>query len=208
MEISLERIADLLVDPREDLDFEVKNWLDLENSNKDKATFAKAVLAISNHGGGFIALGLLETDERIVEAEGRPATLDGYSQNLINAIVHNYCDPPFHCAVHIVPNPTGALFPIVIVPGQHRVPIRARRAGPNGNIVANNAIYVRKPGPRSETPHSAQDWDDLLARCLRNRRDEMFDQIRDLIYGAVPQIEQPAMPARLDEWIRIGIERW
>ena len=207
-EISRERLADLLVDPREDLDFEVKNWLDLQGSNEDKATFAKAVLALANHGGGFVVLGLLETEKGIVEADCRPATLDGFNQDLINGIVQNYCDPTFHCAVHFVPNPDGALFPVVIVPGGHRVPVRARRAGPNENIVQNNAIYIRKPGPRSETSQSAQDWDALLARCLRNRRDEMYDQIRDLITGAVPQVEQPAEPAQLDEWIRTSFERW
>ncbi|WP_319243987.1 hypothetical protein [uncultured Propionivibrio sp.] len=208
MTISRERLADLLVEPREDLDCEVKNWLDLRASNDDKATFAKAVLALANHGGGFIALGLVETDAGIVEAEDRPVTLDGYNQDLVNGIVQNYCDPPFHCAVHIVANPVGAVFPIVIVPGGHRVPIRARRAGPNGNTVQNNAIYIRKPGPRSETPQSAQDWDDLLGRCLRNRRDEMFDQIRDLITGAVPQAAPPPEPVRLDEWIRSARGRW
>jgi hypothetical protein len=208
MAINPERLVDLLVDPQENLGFEIKNWLDLKTSNEDKATFAKAVLAISNHGGGFIALGLIETEQAVVEAEGRPATLDGYSQDLINGIVQNYCDPPFHCAVHVVPNPTGALFPIVIVPGGHRVPIRARRAGPNGNIVTNNMIYIRKAGPRSEAPQSAQDWDNLLARCLQNRRDEMYDQIRDLITGAVPQIEQAVEPARLDLWIEESFSRW
>lgn len=207
-DFSRRRLADLLVDPRENLEFEVKNWLDLQGSNEDKATLAKAVLALANHGGGFVALGLLETDAGIVEAEGRPATLDGYSQDLINGIVQNYCDPQFHCAVHVVANPNGVLFPVVIVPGGHRVPVRARRAGPHGNIVQNNAIYVRKPGPRSETPQSAQDWDGLLARCLRNRRDEMFDQIRDLITGAVPQVEQRVEPARLDEWIAASFDRW
>jgi predicted HTH transcriptional regulator len=70
IEITNERLSDLLVDPRERLDFEVKNWLDLQVSNEDKATFAKAVLALANHGGGFIALGLVETDNGIIEAEG------------------------------------------------------------------------------------------------------------------------------------------
>ena len=163
---------------------------------------------MANHGGGYVALGLSETGSGVVEAEGRPATLDSYNQDLINGIVQNYCDPPFHCAVCLVPNPDELLYPVVVVPGRHRVPVRARRAGPHGNIVQNNAIYIRKPGPRSETPQSAQDWDDLLAKCLRNRRDEMFDQIRDLITGAVPQIEQPREPARLDDWIRAGFERW
>lgn len=208
MAFSLERLADLLVDPREDLGCEVKNWLDLQGSNDDKATFAKAALALANHGGGFIILGLVETDTGIVEAQGRPATLDRYSQDQINGIVQNYSDPPFHCSVHIVSNHAGAAFPIVIVPGGHRVPIRGRRAGPNGNIVQSNAIYIRKPGPRSETPQSAQDWDDLLARCLRNRRDEMFDQIRDLIAGAVPKKEQSPEPVRLDEWVMSSRARW
>lgn len=208
MAISRERLQDLLVDPREDLDFELKNWLDLRNSNDDKATFAKAVLALANHGGGFIALGLTEGDAGVEEAGGRPATFDGYSQDIVNGIVQNYSDPPFHCAVHLVENPAGAIFPIVIVPGDHRVPVRARRAGPNGNTVQNNAIYIRKPGPRSEMPQSAQDWDDLLARCLRNRRADMFDQIRDLIIGAVPQAEQPPEANRLDAWIAQSRQRW
>ena len=208
MAISRERLADLLIDPREDLDCEVKNWLDLSNSNDDKATFAKAALALANHGGGFIILGLVETDARMAEAEGRPATLDAYGQDLINGIVQNYCDPPFHCAVHIVANPAAAMFPVVVIPGGHRVPVRARRAGPNGNTVQNHAIYIRKSGPRSETPQSAQDWDELLARCLRNRRDDMFDQIRDLITGAVPQAPQPIRPARLDEWGAASRARW
>jgi len=207
-EISRERLSDLLVDPREDLDFEVKNWLDLQSSNDDKATFAKAVLALANHGGGFIALGLVETDLGIVEAEARPPTLDRYSQDLINGIVQNYCDPSFHCAVHITASPDETLFPIVVVPGGHRVPIRARRAGPHGNTVLNNAIYIRKPGPRSETPQNSQDWDCLLSRCLRNRRDEMFDQIRDLITGAVPQIKRDEEPARLEKWIHASFDRW
>lgn len=207
-EISRERLNDLLVDPREDLGFEVKNWLDLQGSNEDKATLAKAVLAITNHGGGFIALGLVETPEGIMEAEGRPMVLTGYGQDLINGIVQNYCDPPFHCAVHLVPNPRGALFPIVVVPGGHRIPVRAKRAGPNGNTVSNNAIYIRKPGPRSETPQSAQDWDELLGRCLQNRRDEMFDQIRSLITGAVPQVEREAPPERFHQFIDAGFERW
>jgi len=208
MQVSHERLADLLVEPREDLDCEIKNWLDLQGSNEHKATFAKAVIALANHGGGFIILGLVETDTGAVEAEGRPAAFNGYTQDLINGIVQTYCDPPFHCAVHIVPNQAGEIYPIVVVPGGHRVPIRARRAGPNGNIIQNNSIYLRKPGPRSETPQSAQEWDDLLARCLRNRRDDMFDQIRDLIAGAVPQIEQPPSQDRLDLWIQLSRTRW
>lgn len=208
MDISRERLADLLVDPHESLDCEIKNWLNLKDSNDDKATFAKAVLALANHGGGFVVLGLIEGDAGFLEAEGRPATLNMYNQDAINGIMQGYCDPHFHCSVHHVTSPADAIFPVVVVPGGHKVPIRAKRSGPNGNTVHDNAIYIRKPGPRSEIPQKSQEWDELLARCLRNRRDEMFDQIRDLITGAVPLIEQPVSPAPLDEWMRASRQRW
>jgi hypothetical protein len=208
MAIDPQRLGDLLVVPREDLDCEIKSWLNLADCGDDKATFAKAVIALANHGGGFIIFGLVETETGFVEAEGRPATLDRYSQDLLNGIVHNYCDPALHCAVQLVVAPSGALHPVVAVPGGHRVPVRAKRAGPNGNTVLNNAIYVRKPGPRSEIPMSAQDWDALLARCLLNRRDEMFDQIRDLISGAVPQVAPMPVPDRLKDWMARSRTRW
>lgn len=208
IQYSPERLADLLIDPREDLDLEIKNWLDLRESNEAKATFAKAALALANHGGGFIIIGLTETAAGCVEAEGRPATLGGYSQDVVNGIVQSYADPAFHCAVHMVAGQDARLFPIIVVPGDHRSPVRAKRAGPHGQIVENNAIYVRKPGPRSEVPTSSQDWDGLLARCLANRRDDMLDQIRDLITGAVPAVAQPPEAARLDAWIEQCLARW
>lgn len=203
-----ERLADLLIDPHEDLDRKIKNWLDLREDNDAKATLAKAALAIANHGGGFIILGLTETEHGYVEAAGRPATLNGYNQDIINGIIQSYADPPFHCAVHIVAQQDGQHFPVVAVQGDHRSPIRAKRAGPNGNIVQNNAIYIRKAGPRSETPTSGQDWDAVLARCLVNRRNEMFDQIRDLISGAVPTAPPPSVSTRLGQWIEQCLARW
>ena len=169
---------------------------------------AKALSALANHGGGFVILGLSESENGYVEAEDRPPNLDGYNQDLLNGIVQNYCDPPFHCAVHFVLGPSGDFFPVVIVPGGHRVPVRARRDAPSRNTVQTHAIYVRKPGPRSETPQNSREWDELLARCMNNRRDEMFDQIRDLITGAVPQVDQNEEDTRLHEWTVACMDRW
>ena len=206
--VTPERLADLLVDPREDLDLEAKNWLDLKDNKHDKAIFAKSALALANHGGGFIVLGLEECGEGLVEAADRPVTLERYDQDLINGIVRHYCDPPFHCSVHLVPSPKGAKFPIVKVPGGHRVPVSARRAGPGEKTVQLNVIYIRKPGPRSEPPKSGQEWDSLLSRCLANRRDEMLGYIRSLLIGATPQIKPIAADEGLKQWIAASFDRW
>jgi hypothetical protein len=205
---TVDRLSEILVEPREGLDVEVKNWLDLRSNEEDKANFAKAALALANHGGGIIIFGMTETSDGMVPAAGRPATLDSYGVDLLNGIIHNYADPAFHCAVHLRPGSDGALYPMVVVPGGHRVPVRSKRGGPNGQIVKDNNIYVRRPGPRSETPQTAQDWDALFARCLSHRRDEMFDQIRALITGAVPTATLPSAPDKLVQWIADSRARW
>ena len=99
------RLADLLLDPREALDLEIKGWLDLAHDEDHKATLAKALLALANHGGGRVVIGLRETDAGYSAASERPFTLDAYSQDSINGIVHKYAEPAFHCSVHYVKHP-------------------------------------------------------------------------------------------------------
>ena len=206
-EINRARLADLLVDPQEDLNCEFKNWLDFQKTH-DKAVLAKAALALANHGGGFIVLGFEESDGVLVEAQNRPEALDQYSQDRINGIIQRYCDPHFHCAVNQVENSDNAVFPVITIPGGHRVPVRACRGSPDGKTVQINAIYVRKSGPCSECPNSAQDWDDLLARCLRNRRDELLDHMRDLLDGVVPQASLLEEQGCLEKWSEESFQRW
>jgi hypothetical protein len=71
-----------------------------------------------------------------------------------------------------------------------------------------HAIYIRRPGPKSEIPQSAQEWDDLLARCLAARRDELLARVRDLLSGAVAPPPGPPRPALLNRWVEQCLARW
>ena len=193
------RLEGLLRDPREALDVEIKVWLDLASNGDHKAKLAKALLALANHGGGFVIIGFEETDAGFTTAPGQPVSL---SQDVVNGIVHNYAEPAFHCAVHHVPHPTsGVVHPIIGVPGGHRVPIRAKRSGPNNRIVQQHTIYIRRPGPRSEHPLAGREWDELFAKCLRGRRDELLDHIRDLLSGRPSSEGNQTEISRLERWV-------
>lgn len=195
------RLADLLLDARETLDVEIKGWLDLANSEEHKALLAKALLALANSGGGFVILGFEERDTGAAPASGRPPTLDAYSQDLINAIVQNYAEPAFHCSVHHVQHPVSGVHPVIGVPGGHRVPIRAKRSGPNNQIVQQHIVYIRRPGPRSEQPLTGREWDELFARCLDARRDELLERIRDLLTGKPSSEDYRKEASQLDTWL-------
>ncbi len=180
------RLSDLLRAPRESLDLEIKGWLDLSDSSH-RADLGKALLALANHGGGYVIVGYSEVDGGWVVDASRPNDLEAYSQDAINGIVQKFADPVFHCDVHLVPHPSSnELFPIVSVPGGHRFPIRSRRSGPNEQHIISDRYYIRRPGPKSEPPQSGQEWDDLMRRCVLNTKEDLVESIRNVISGISP----------------------
>ena len=64
------------------------------------------------------------------------------------------------------------------------------------------------PGPRSEPPQNQHEWDDLLSRCLRNRRHELIDTIRDMLMGTIVEEEPTRYDEDLDRWIADCFSRW
>lgn len=124
-----------------------------------------------------------------------------------------YAEPPFQCKFHLVPHPqTADAFPIIEVPGNHKVPIRAKREGPNGEHIQRNTYYVRRQGPKSESPQRADEWDALIGRCVRNAREDLVSHIRNLVYGIVPTPEEPAEKEKESEkikrWVSESRKRW
>lgn len=76
MQINNTYLDELINEPRETLDVEVKTWLDLSNPDH-RAIIAKEIIALANHGGGFLVIGFDErTDGSFSPSSGRPTTLD------------------------------------------------------------------------------------------------------------------------------------
>ena len=191
---SIEELQPLITEPREDLAYEYKDWLDL-TSKEHKATLAKAAIALANHGGGFIVIGFAE-QEQTLESRPRPEGILEITQDSVNAIIRRYADPEFHCELHNVPHPdTGVSHPVVIIPSTLTVPVMSRRDY-QGEI-AQNSCYVRKPGPRSEQPQTAEEWRTLINRCVRANQDELLEAIRSIVTGRVET--QDSIPNALDD---------
>ena len=135
-----------VVSPVEDLDAEYKDWLDLR-TNAAKATLAKAVIALVNHGGGVIVLGFEELPTGW-KPRHRPAGIPDVTQDDINSAVRRYAEPQIHCQLYYVPHPdVGSIHPVIRAPGGH-VPVMSKRDQTEGGL-GQHRVYVRKPGPRS-----------------------------------------------------------
>lgn len=203
-------LGELLSRPREALDIEIKSWLDLSDNNQ-RALLAKAIIAIANHGGGYVVIGLQESNEgQFSPAPNRPADLSLFKPDNIQSTIDKFVDPPIQCSVQHVEHPDGhGLHPIVLVPGGHRTPIRGKVASPDGKF-EQDRVYIRRPGPKSEQPQSSAEWDRLFEQCIRARKEELLDGIRDLLGGRETNKQSPRARSidKLDAYKKESERRW
>lgn len=178
-----DELQELLRVPREDLDIELKRWMD-PLDKVVQAKFAKELIALQNHGGGYLVIGFRDEHPPVADPD-RPASLEQFSTDLFNNILKKYAEPSFHCTSHVVAHPvTGELYPVVSVPGGSRVPVRCKADGPDGGkSIKLDTYYTRRPGPESSPPQSGAEWDALLQRCLLNRKDELLVSLSSLLGG-------------------------
>ena len=195
----------LVEEPMERLEVEYKEWLNLEDP-RHRAVLAKAAIALANHGGGYIVIGMVE-DGATFRSEPPPAELPEITQDRVNNAVHRFAEPAFHCGMRVVTRgDNGVQHPVIIVPGGMLVPVMSRRdQGP----LRQYACYIRKPGPRSEEPNNAAEWRDLFNRCIRANRDEMLDAIRTIIEGRAQTVgSAPSIVQGLRDYCVSSRNRW
>ncbi len=203
------RIEDLMpfvIEPREAIDVEYKTWLDL-TVNDQKAIIAKAVMALANHGGGYVVIGFDEEGGNLLSRPRQP-NIPEITQDVINAAIRRFVTPEFHCDVHIVPHPqTQVTHPVVVVPGGLAEPAMSRRD--SGNTLAQNRVYIRKPGPRSEEPNTREEWRALFRRCIQAGREDLLEAIRSIVTGRA-EVERPRVDAteELRRFCEAGGARW
>lgn len=131
---TIDELLTFVVEAREDLDAEYKGWLNL-NEVKHKAVLAKAAIAIANHGGGYIIIGMRDKREQLI-SESRPDEIPAITQDTVNAAIQRFATPEFHCEVYAVRHPeTLADHSVIVVPGGMTEPVMSKRDGRVANVV-------------------------------------------------------------------------
>ena len=194
-----------ILNPTEDLDAEYKGWLDL-HKEPDRANLAKAVIALANHGGGVIVLGFEELPTGLV-ARPKPTEIPDVTQDDINAAVSRYATPQLHCRLHLVEHPdVSSVHPVIRVPGGD-VPVLSKRDQSDTGL-GQHKVYIRKPGPKSEEPQTAEEWRKLLDRCVMARREDMLDSIRGIVLGRVEPSRSDHTSVELEDFMNSSRECW
>ena len=176
----------LLTSPGERQDVEYKSSIPFDDNTAFGLRLVKHILGMANIGGGWIVIGY-EDDTLLVDHNHSQEIAATYDTTRLSAAVDKYIhgDRDIRLTVFMEIHPETRLpHPIIRVQGLERTPFicRSTKAAPDSNqpILQTGKVYIRRPGAATSDIQTPSEWEDLLRRCISQRRDEFLSEFVDL----------------------------
>lgn len=178
-------LKNLLNNPREALDLELKQWID-PTSNEGRAKIVRACLALWNNNGGRLLIGF--RDDGTPDVDNAPADVHAvhamFGGEKLQVLVSRYAAQAIAIKVQFVTDVGGQTHPVVTIPPGMRTPVAAKADLPGGSdklLIKDNAVYVRtfdSNGRVSSAEARRGDWDRLIRICFDNREADIGGFVR------------------------------
>jgi hypothetical protein len=181
-------LQDLIENPAERLDVELKDWIDIANDRVARAKIARHLAALANHGGGYLVFGF---DDSRTANPSLPFPLNTFERDNISSIVQTYLTPTFQCEVYLVSSRTGTTHPVVWVPSHGAIPVCSKADGPQDQNGRPQGIkmathYIRAPGPQSVPITAPEQWAPIIRRCIVYERTTLVGMFDSLLRAPSP----------------------
>jgi hypothetical protein len=190
MEIDSSRVQDLVNRPNESLSVELKRWIDpasLEGMSK----IVRTVLALRNHGGGYLIVGFdNETLQPDVE-NMLPDVQSAFHIDKIQGLISRFSSESFEIAIEF-PEREGKVYPVIVVPPGVKTPVASKSDIRNGDtkLVSTDDVYVRSlraNNTPSTTKARWKDWPTIVEVCFDNREADIGRFLRRHLSGLNPE---------------------
>jgi hypothetical protein len=179
----------LLTHPSELQDVDYKSSIKFSNDDHYSLKLIQQIQGMANAGGGWLVIGFVQSSDQnwIPDPNHSSNICPSYdptklSQQVDTSIARGQ---QIHLKVHYEVHPLTKLqYPIIQIEGFERLPYICRSkkiATDSGKLVLEQgAVYLRRPGAETAPVSTPQDWELLVNRCVRMRRDEFISEFRDL----------------------------
>ena len=176
----------LLTSPGERQDVEYKSAIPFDDNTVFGLRLVKHILGMANVGGGWIVIGYKDGPLQVDHNNSQEIAAT-YDTTRLSAAVDKYIhgDQPIRLTVFMEIHPKTQLpHPIIQVQGFERTPFicRSTKAASDSNqpILQTGKVYIRRPGAATSEIQTPSEWEDLLRRCVSQRRDEFLSEFVDL----------------------------
>ncbi len=187
MDISQDRINNLITHPSESLNVELKRWID-PSSPEGIAKIAKGVIALRNRNGGYFVVGIDDTT-LLPDTENAPLDVRAsFHVDIIQGIVSKYASIAFEVQVGFALR-DGQEFPVIGVPTGTTVPIACKKElkdRDNKQLLRVDSVYfrtLRANGMPSSSEAKAGDWTEIVDICFENREADIGRFLRRHLGG-------------------------
>ena len=182
-----DRIQELVDRPGESLAVELKGWID-PDSPDGIAKVVKAVLALRNHGGGYLLIGF---DNKTGQPQTDVAPKDVctlFHIDKIQGLITKYASEPFEVGVHFRER-NGQEFPVIEAGSDVKTPVATKadlRDKKGKHLIRANKVFVRSL-TANNTPSTSEatwkDWGKLVEICFENREADIGRFLRRHLSG-------------------------
>ncbi|MDR6827202.1 hypothetical protein J2X48_000920 [Bosea sp. BE271] len=189
MDINQEQIDDLVHNPAESLNIEIKRWIGLTDP-EHQAKIVKGCLALRNRNGGSFVVGF---DDKTLQPDtsGAPANpRDDFHVDNVQGLISRYSHELFEVGVAFSSR-DGVEYPVIVVPPGVRVPVAAKRGLPDSSgskqLLKKGDVYFRtlsSNGTPSTSVAQPEDWREILDICFDNREADIGRFFRRHLSGA------------------------
>ena len=196
----------LLTSPGERQDVEYKASIPFAADSEFGLKLVKHILGMANIGGGWIVIGH-QDDTLQPDPNHSEKVTHTYDPTPLSAVVKKVVAPgqTVRLVVHKEMNPrTGLVYPIIRVEGFERTPFICRSTKPDSNpVLQQGKVYIRRPGAETTEIQTPEDWDELLKRCVSQRRGEFLAEFADLARRMLAGDAAPTQDAKaaLENWM-------
>ena len=198
----------LLTSPGERAEVDYKSSAPFDDDDKYTLKLIRHIQGMANADGGWLVIGFNGTPP-----ERDPNHTDGvcssYDPTEVSKRVNSFVarGQRIRLTVYFDAHPeTGARHPLIQVEGFDHLPYVCRsnrKATDTGErILRQGAIYLRRPGAETSEVSTPEDWEDLINRCVRLRRDEFLIEFRELFERMTkPRPPSPSTTEELSGWM-------
>lgn len=205
---SMEEVAfrqRLLTSPGERGEVDYKASARFDGNDSYTLKLIRHIQGMANSVGGWLVIGYVESRNTLPEldpnhSEEICASYDPTQvTNRVNSFIarRQRIDLTIYFEIH--PD-TGIRHPIIQVNGFDRLPYVCRSdqdaIDSSDRILRQGAVYLRRSSAETSEVSTPEDWEDLVNRCVRLRRDEFLIEFRELFERmTAPELPTPSTPS-------------
>jgi hypothetical protein len=180
MALSKDELDALLNAPHENLDVELKSWIN-PSADDAIAKIARSCIALRNNNGGHLVIGI-RNDGQPDQGNAPSDPSATFHVDTIQRIVGLYSSELFAIEVQFGAR-GGQLYPVISIPPGVRTPVAAKRDLESAGklLIKDHAVYVRSLSSNNTVSSSEArrgDWERLVQICFDNREADIGGFVR------------------------------